>query len=70
LLCYGGRDAVVPIAQGHAVAAAAPPHTTLITVPRATHLSLSIDRRVIRMLTAWLDTTLEHTEGRSGAAPQ
>lgn len=54
LLVYGGRDAVVPLAQGRAVAAAAPAGTTLLVVPRATHLSLSIDRRVGQMVAAWL----------------
>lgn len=54
LLVYGGRDAVVPLAQAHAVTGAAPPETTLLVVPRATHLSLSIDRRVAQMVAAWL----------------
>ena len=59
LLVYGGRDAVVPPAQAHAVAAAAPPNTTLLVVPRATHLSLSIDRRVTQMVAAWLRQRLQ-----------
>lgn len=58
LLCYGGSDAVVPRAQAHAVAAAAPPHAVFMLVPYATHLSLSIDRRVIRRIGQWLQHTL------------
>lgn len=58
LLCYGGSDAVVPRSQAHAVAAAAPPHAVFMLIPYATHLSLSIDRRVIRRLSQWLQRTL------------
>lgn len=54
LLCYAGNDAVVPKAQAHAVAAAAPQGSTFVLVPRATHLSLSIDRRVVRLVCDWL----------------
>lgn len=62
LLIYGGSDAVVPPVQAHAVAAAAPPQASFMLVPRATHLSLSIDRRAIRTLSGWLQTTLSaHT---------
>jgi alpha-beta hydrolase superfamily lysophospholipase len=61
LLCYGGSDAVVPPAQAHAVAAAAPPGTTFVLVPRATHLSLSIDGRVIRLARDWLRRNLAQT---------
>ncbi len=56
LLCYARDDAVVPIAQARAVAAAAPPGTPLVVVPAATHLSLPIDRRTIRHVTRWLRT--------------
>lgn len=58
LLCYGGSDAVVPRAQARAVSAAAPSHAVFMLVPYATHLSLSIDRRVIRQLSQWLQRTL------------
>jgi alpha-beta hydrolase superfamily lysophospholipase len=61
LLCYGGSDAVVPPAQAHAVAAAAPPGATFVLVPRATHLSLSIDGRVIRLARDWLRSSLDQT---------
>ncbi|HEY0603231.1 MAG TPA: alpha/beta fold hydrolase [Herpetosiphonaceae bacterium] len=54
LLCYAGNDAVVPKVQAHAVAAAAPQGSTFVLVPRATHLSLSIDRRVVRLICDWL----------------
>lgn len=54
LLCYAGSDAVVPVVQAKTIAAAAPPDATFMLVPRATHLSLSIDRRVIRTIARWL----------------
>jgi alpha-beta hydrolase superfamily lysophospholipase len=54
LLVYGGSDAVVPPQQAHQMAHQAPPETTLLMVPRATHLSLSIDRRVVRQIAVWL----------------
>jgi len=57
-LCYGASDAVVPLTQAKRVAACAPAETTFVIVPRATHLSLSIDRRVIKQLTRWLHATL------------
>lgn len=59
LLSYGGSDAVVPVSQARTIAAAAPPDSTLLIVPRATHLSLSIDQRVIAMITRWLHTALD-----------
>lgn len=59
LLCYGGSDAVVPVEQAHRMAEASPQGSTLIIVPRATHLSLSIDRRVARLVGQWLRETLE-----------
>jgi pimeloyl-ACP methyl ester carboxylesterase len=58
LLCYGASDAVVPIEQGQRMAEAAPPGTTFVVVPGATHLSLSIDRRVARLVADWLRQTL------------
>jgi pimeloyl-ACP methyl ester carboxylesterase len=57
LLCYARNDAVVPVSQARAVAAAAPSGATFVIVPRATHLSLSIDRRVIRLVRDWLRVT-------------
>lgn len=54
LLCYAANDAVVPKEQAHAVAAATPEGATFVLVPRATHLSLSIDRRVTRLISNWL----------------
>lgn len=57
MLVYGGRDAVVPIEQARAVEAAAPPGATFVLVPGATHLSLTIDRRVIRDVALWLRQT-------------
>jgi alpha-beta hydrolase superfamily lysophospholipase len=58
LLCYAANDAVVPLSQAHAVAAAAPTDASFVIVPRATHLSLSIDRRVVRLVSAWLQQRL------------
>ncbi len=58
LLCYAARDAVVPAEQARRVAAAAPLGTTFVLVPRATHLSLPIDRRVLHTIVGWLRTTL------------
>jgi pimeloyl-ACP methyl ester carboxylesterase len=54
LLVYGGSDAVVPPQQAHQMAKQAPAGTTLLMVPRATHLSLSIDRRVARQVSSWM----------------
>lgn len=54
LLCYAANDAVVPKEQAHAVAAAAPEGATFVLLPRATHLSLSIDRRVTQLVSNWL----------------
>ncbi len=67
LLVYGGRDAVVPLAQGQAVAAAAAAGTTLLVVPRATHLSLSIDRRVGQMVAAWLQQQIRAVKLQQGS---
>lgn len=58
MLCYAARDAVVPADQARQVAAAAPLGTTFVLVPRATHLSLPIDRRVLHTIVGWLRTTL------------
>ena len=54
MLVYGGRDAVVPLEQARAVEAAAPPGASFVLIPNATHLSLTIDRRVIRRVAVWL----------------
>lgn len=59
LLCYARADAVVPVEQAHTIAQAMPPHARFMLVPRATHLSLSIDRRVIRRIAAWLHQALD-----------
>jgi pimeloyl-ACP methyl ester carboxylesterase len=54
-LCYGMSDWVVPMSQVRAIEAAAPPGTPLVVVPRATHLSLPLDRRALRALQIWLE---------------
>lgn len=65
MLIYGGRDAVVPREQARAVEAAAPLGATFVLVPGATHLSLTIDRRVMRRVAVWLLQALgnERDEG-------
>jgi len=72
LLVYGGRDAVVPMEQARAVEAAAPPGATFVLVPGATHLSLTIDRRVIRRVALWLreELRMENGELRKGGPPE
>jgi alpha-beta hydrolase superfamily lysophospholipase len=67
LLCYAANDAVVPLPQARAVAAAAPEGTTFVIVPRATHLSLSIDRRVVRLVSTWLRQALSGTPPSSAS---
>lgn len=59
LLCYANNDAVVPRQQAHAVAAAAPQGTTFVMLRRATHLSLSIDRRTVRLVCNWLKQAIK-----------
>jgi alpha-beta hydrolase superfamily lysophospholipase len=54
LLVYGGDDLVVPVEQAHTVAVVAPAGTPLHIVPGATHLSLPIDVRAIRITAEWL----------------
>lgn len=53
-LCYGGADLVAPQDDARRLAAAAPAETTLRVIPRATHLSLPLDRRALRALCRWL----------------
>ena len=53
-LCYGGSDLVAPPGEARRSAAAAPPGTPLLVVPRATHLSLPLDRRALGALRQWL----------------
>ncbi|WP_029215236.1 alpha/beta hydrolase [Kallotenue papyrolyticum] len=61
LLCYAAHDAVVPRRQALAIAAAAPPGATFMLVRGATHLSLPIDRRALRRVSAWLQEALTTT---------
>ncbi len=56
LLLYGTSDLVVPIAQARAIAEAAPAGTPFNLIAGATHLSLPIDPRAIRILAHWLGT--------------
>ncbi len=52
-LCYGTRDLIAPVTHARLLAEdARQPH--LVIVPRATHLSLPLDRRALRALSQWL----------------
>lgn len=52
-LCYGARDLIAPVEHARLLAESArQPH--LVIVPRATHLSLPLDRRALRALSQWL----------------
>lgn len=53
-LCYGGADLVAPQEDARRIVAAAPTGTTLRLIPRATHLSLPLDRRALQTLCRWL----------------
>jgi len=53
-LCYGGADLVATPEEARRIAAAAPPGTSLVLIPRATHLSLPLDRRALNALCRWL----------------
>lgn len=68
LLCYAAHDAVVPRGQALAIAAAAPPGATFMLVRGATHLSLPIDHRVLRRVSAWLQQAMAAPE--AATAPQ
>ena len=63
-LCYAGSDWVVPLSEARRAAAAAPAGTPLVIVPRATHLSLPIDRRALQALRAWLLSTRQDAASR------
>lgn len=63
-LCYGMSDWVVPMTQVRAIERALRPGTPLVLVPRATHLSLPLDRRALRSLQHWLtEVRQERTRG-------
>ncbi len=54
LLIYGGSDAIVPPVQARQVARVMPPWGTLHLLPHASHLSLPIDPRTLRLIADWL----------------
>lgn len=53
-LCYGSADLVAPLDDARRLIADAPAATTSLIVPRATHLSLPLDRRALDGLCHWL----------------
>jgi pimeloyl-ACP methyl ester carboxylesterase len=53
-LCYGGADLVAPAVDAQRIAMTAPAGTMFQIIPRATHLSLPLDRRALRSLSCWL----------------
>ena len=65
-LCYGGADLVAPPEEARRIAAAAPPGTPLVLIPRATHLSLPLDRRALDALCLWL----QQASGTQSRAPE
>lgn len=54
LLIYGGSDAIVPRAQARQVSRVMPPWATLHLLSHASHLSLPIDPRTLRLIADWL----------------
>jgi alpha-beta hydrolase superfamily lysophospholipase len=53
-LCYGAADLVATPDDARRIAAAAQARTVLRIIPRATHLSLPLDRRALQALCRWL----------------
>jgi pimeloyl-ACP methyl ester carboxylesterase len=58
LLVYGKLDAIVPVVQAREVQRAIPAWATFHLLPAANHLSLTIDRRLLRMVGKWLTRQL------------
>jgi alpha-beta hydrolase superfamily lysophospholipase len=54
LLLYGANDAIVKPAQAEQVRRAAPPGARFRLVPRASHLTLILDRELLREIGEWL----------------
>jgi alpha-beta hydrolase superfamily lysophospholipase len=54
LLVYAALDAIVPAVQARQVQRATPAWATFYLLPKANHLSLTIDRRLLRLVGGWL----------------
>jgi pimeloyl-ACP methyl ester carboxylesterase len=54
LLVYGGLDAIVPPERAAQVAEARPPWAAFYMFPDASHLSLSIDPRMLDLVCGWI----------------
>jgi pimeloyl-ACP methyl ester carboxylesterase len=54
LLVYGGLDAIVPPERAAQVAAVRPPWAAFYLFPDASHLSLSIDPRMLDLVCGWI----------------
>jgi alpha-beta hydrolase superfamily lysophospholipase len=54
LLVYAALDAIVPVVQARQVQCAMPAWATFHLLPEANHLSLTIDRRLLRLVGDWL----------------
>ena len=62
LLLYGANDAIVKPAQAEQVRRAAPPGARFRLVPRASHLTLILDRVLLREIGEWLAGVLCEAE--------
>jgi pimeloyl-ACP methyl ester carboxylesterase len=60
LLIYGASDAIVLPAEAKRVQQAQPPGATFRLLPRASHISLPIEPRTLKLMTSWLNEQL-HT---------
>jgi alpha-beta hydrolase superfamily lysophospholipase len=54
ILLYGANDAIVKPAQAEQVRRAVPPGASFRLVPRASHLTLILDRELLREIGGWL----------------
>lgn len=70
LLVYGGGDLIVPVQQARMVADAAPLNTPLHIIAGATHLSLPIDGRAVRITADWLRSFVEYGAHRDAPAQE
>lgn len=59
LLIYGDSDAIVPQAQAEQVRQNMPPRASFCLLPHASHLSLPVDPRTLRLIADWLMHTLD-----------
>jgi alpha-beta hydrolase superfamily lysophospholipase len=64
-LVYGGRDALVPAAQGERLASAMP-SGELVRVPRATHWTLPLLRETADAVVRWMEARTPVSDGEAG----